>query len=395
MLMTPTEPEARLRLLPRSLLVHRPVLEVEPVAPAPCQSQTPAEEAADASVASAVRRLLDGGGFDPDGVLGGGGGGAVVDVDGGNGGGSGVGGIHVLGENKEGILESYGVGEEDGERLRRDAASAVAAGGGVSLLGGDAGSGGYVQPSLTQRPFELASVFDPASAADAALFSLEGDESESESAEDASRDEGGREQTEHGNEGDDVGVLDRDELDAELDALLGGDAAFWDASAAQKARWRSRDAASATNTDEDVWAVHDGVDVTDFGALVPDPALEYPFDLDPFQRRAIFRLERGENVFVAAHTSAGKTVVAEYAIALALRNRTKVVYTSPIKTLSNQKYRDFTDRFGDVGLITGDVSLNPDAGVLVMTTEILRSMLYRGADIIRDLEFVIFDEGAF
>lgn len=395
--MTPTEPEARVRLLPRSLLVHGTVLGVEPVTHVPRESQTPAEKAADASVASAVRRLLNGGGVDADGILGGGGGGAVIDVadSGGDGGGSGAGGIHVLGANKEGVLESFAVGEEDGERFRRDAASAVAAGGGVSLLGGDAGFGGYLQPSLTQRPFELASVFDPASAADTALFSLEDEESESESAENAAGQEGGREQGEYGNEGEYSRVLDTDELDAELDALLGGDAAFWNASAAHKARWRSRDAASAMNTDEDVWAVHDGVDVTDFGALVPDPALEYPFDLDPFQRRAIFRLERGENVFVAAHTSAGKTVVAEYAIALALRNRTKVIYTSPIKTLSNQKFRDFTDRFGDVGLITGDVSLNPEAGVLVMTTEILRSMLYRGADIIRDLEFVIFDEGAF
>ncbi|EWM26992.1 dead deah box rna, partial [Nannochloropsis gaditana] len=119
-------------------------------------------------------------------------------------------------------------------------------------------------------------------------------------------------------------------------------------------------------------------------------AMTYPFPLDDFQKQAVARLERGENVFVAAHTSAGKTVVAEYAIALSATHMTRTVYTSPIKALSNQKYRDFKEKFGerDVGLITGDVSVNPEASCLIMTTEILRSMLYRGADIIRDIEWV-------
>src|SRR4051794_13765412 len=71
---------------------------------------------------------------------------------------------------------------------------------------------------------------------------------------------------------------------------------------------------------------------------------------------------------------------------------TRTIYTSPIKALSNQKFRDFKDTFQDVGLITGDVSINPEASCLILTTEILRSMLYRGADIIRDVEWVIFDE---
>jgi len=97
-------------------------------------------------------------------------------------------------------------------------------------------------------------------------------------------------------------------------------------------------------------------------------------------------------VFVAAHTSAGKTVVAEYAIALGLKHMTRVIYTSPIKALSNQKFRDFKDTFEDVGLITGDVSLKPEATCLIVTTEILRSMLYKGADLIRDVEWVVFDE---
>jgi len=121
-------------------------------------------------------------------------------------------------------------------------------------------------------------------------------------------------------------------------------------------------------------------------------AMRYPFELDDFQKQAVMRLERRESVFVGAHTSAGKTVVAEYAIAMARKHMSRTIYTSPIKALSNQKYRDFKDKFDDVGLITGDVSINPDASCLIMTTEILRSMLYRGADIIRDIEWVIFDE---
>ena len=70
----------------------------------------------------------------------------------------------------------------------------------------------------------------------------------------------------------------------------------------------------------------------------------------------------------------------------------RAIYTSPIKALSNQKFRDFRNVFNDVGILTGDVQINPEASCLIMTTEILRSMLYRGADIIRDVEFVIFDE---
>ncbi|CAM8958449.1 unnamed protein product [Rhodiola kirilowii] len=128
-----------------------------------------------------------------------------------------------------------------------------------------------------------------------------------------------------------------------------------------------------------------------FYELVPDMALDFPFELDLFQKESIYYLERGESVFVAAHTSAGKTVVAEYAFALATKHCTRAVYTAPIKTISNQKYRDFCGKF-DVGLLTGDISLRPEASCLIMTTEILRSMLYRGADIIRDIEWVIFDE---
>jgi antiviral helicase SKI2 len=151
--------------------------------------------------------------------------------------------------------------------------------------------------------------------------------------------------------------------------------------------------------------------MTHFHELVPKMALEFPFDLDQFQKEAVYHLEQNESVFVAAHTSAGKvsktkrekelfelirflmqTVVAEYAIALCAKHMTRAIYTSPIKALSNQKFRDFKETFGDVGLITGDVSIRPEASCLIVTTEILRSMLYKGADLIRDVEWVIFDE---
>jgi ATP-dependent RNA helicase DOB1 len=122
------------------------------------------------------------------------------------------------------------------------------------------------------------------------------------------------------------------------------------------------------------------------------PARTFPFRLDPFQQVSIASIERNESVLVSAHTSAGKTVVAEYAIAQCLKNNQRVVYTSPIKALSNQKYREFNAEFGDVGLMTGDVTINPTATCLVMTTEILRSMLYRGSEIMREVAWVVFDE---
>lgn len=95
---------------------------------------------------------------------------------------------------------------------------------------------------------------------------------------------------------------------------------------------------------------------------------------------------------MSAHTSAGKTVVAEYAIAMSLRDKQRVIYTSPIKALSNQKYRELQEEFGDCGLMTGDVTINPSASCLVMTTEILRNMLYRGSELLREIAWVIFDE---
>ncbi|XP_053724752.1 exosome RNA helicase MTR4 [Synchiropus splendidus] len=127
-------------------------------------------------------------------------------------------------------------------------------------------------------------------------------------------------------------------------------------------------------------------------ARVGKAAKEYPFILDPFQREAILCIDNNQSVLVSAHTSAGKTVCAEYAIALALREKQRVIFTSPIKALSNQKYREMYEEFQDVGLMTGDVTINPTASCLVMTTEILRSMLYRGSEIMREVAWVIFDE---
>ncbi|KZP28039.1 antiviral helicase [Athelia psychrophila] len=141
-------------------------------------------------------------------------------------------------------------------------------------------------------------------------------------------------------------------------------------------------------------AVPPGYDYIPISKHVPPakPAREYKFVLDPFQQVSIHAIQRNESVLVSAHTSAGKTVVAEYTIAQCLDRKQRVIYTSPIKALSNQKYRDMLAEFGDVGLMTGDVTINPSATCLVMTTEILRSMLYRGSEIMREVAWVIFDE---
>lgn len=110
------------------------------------------------------------------------------------------------------------------------------------------------------------------------------------------------------------------------------------------------------------------------GNTVSEPAKVYPFKLDTFQQEAVNYIERNESVLVAAHTSAGKTAVAEYAIAKSLKNGQRVIYTSPIKALSNQKYRDLQEEFGDVGLMTGDMTINPTATCLIMTTGSILSL---------------------
>ncbi|HEX2173644.1 MAG TPA: DEAD/DEAH box helicase, partial [Dehalococcoidia bacterium] len=128
---------------------------------------------------------------------------------------------------------------------------------------------------------------------------------------------------------------------------------------------------------------------------------EYPFPLDTFQIEAITALSAGRSVLVAAPTGTGKTVVAEFAVRQALERGQRAFYTTPIKALSNQKFRDFKATFGEdrVGLMTGDLVENPDAPVVVMTTEILRNRLVsdpegleRSGAGLRDVDCVIFDE---
>ncbi|MCC6494992.1 MAG: DEAD/DEAH box helicase, partial [Propionibacteriaceae bacterium] len=113
-------------------------------------------------------------------------------------------------------------------------------------------------------------------------------------------------------------------------------------------------------------------------AAFADFAAGYPFALDDYQVTACQHVADGRGVLVAAPTGAGKTVVGEFAVFLALRTGRKCFYTTPIKALSNQKYRDLCARHGEdrVGLLTGDTSINGDAQVVVMTTEVLRNMLY-------------------
>jgi ATP-dependent RNA helicase HelY len=118
------------------------------------------------------------------------------------------------------------------------------------------------------------------------------------------------------------------------------------------------------------------------------------FELDPFQREACGALEGGSGVLVCAPTGAGKTVVGEFAVFLARRQGRKCFYTTPIKALSNQKYNDLVDVHGTatVGLLTGDNAINGDAPVVVMTTEVLRNMLYAGSPALHGLSYVVMDE---
>ncbi len=120
----------------------------------------------------------------------------------------------------------------------------------------------------------------------------------------------------------------------------------------------------------------------------------YDFALDDFQLRACRALEDGASVLVAAPTGSGKTLVGEFAVHVALETGRKCFYTTPIKALSNQKFNDLVDRYGadQVGLLTGDNSINGDAPIVVMTTEVLRNMLYAGSSTLVGLAFVVMDE---
>jgi ATP-dependent RNA helicase HelY len=121
---------------------------------------------------------------------------------------------------------------------------------------------------------------------------------------------------------------------------------------------------------------------------------QYDFALDDFQKRACQVVEEGRGVLVAAPTGSGKTVVGEFAVHLALETGRKCFYTTPIKALSNQKYHDLVARYGPdrVGLLTGDITVNGEAPVVVMTTEVLRNMLYAGSGTLAGLGYVVMDE---
>ena len=118
-------------------------------------------------------------------------------------------------------------------------------------------------------------------------------------------------------------------------------------------------------------------------------------DLDPFQLTACTALEQGRSVLVAAPTGAGKTIVAEFAVFLAMfEPNAKIFYTAPMKALSNQKYTELVAQYGasEVGLLTGDTNINARARIVVMTTEVLRNMLYADSDLLTDLAYVVMDE---
>lgn len=118
-----------------------------------------------------------------------------------------------------------------------------------------------------------------------------------------------------------------------------------------------------------------------------------PYALDKFQIDSCLHVQNGKSVLVAAPTSAGKTIVGQFAVYVALAKQARCFYTTPIKALSNQKFTEFVEEFGaeNVGLLTGDNSINGDASIVVMTTEVLRNMLYEGRDL-KDLSHVVMDE---
>jgi len=131
---------------------------------------------------------------------------------------------------------------------------------------------------------------------------------------------------------------------------------------------------------------------------IEQPAIDFGFELDNFQKHACYRISIGENILVTAKTGSGKTLPAIYACADSLKKNMKIIYTSPIKTLSNQKYLELKQKFGEenVGILTGDIKFKPNAQIIICTTEILRNVLYSNntnRDInINEVDKIIFDE---
>ena len=124
--------------------------------------------------------------------------------------------------------------------------------------------------------------------------------------------------------------------------------------------------------------------------------IEFPYKVDKFQKDSIDGILNGENVLVTAHTSAGKSTIAEFAIALSSSKNKRSIYTSPIKALSNQKYGDFQKKNGikdsSIGILTGDIKVNPDANVLVATTEIVNNLLYTNIEYFDNVNAIVLDE---
>lgn len=120
----------------------------------------------------------------------------------------------------------------------------------------------------------------------------------------------------------------------------------------------------------------------------------FPFELDPFQIQACHALENGKGVLVAAPTGAGKTIIGEFAVDLVINSGGKCFYTTPIKALSNQKFTELCAKYGEskIGLLTGDTSINSEAQIVIMTTEVLRNMIYSNSKTIDDLKYVVMDE---
>ena len=133
-------------------------------------------------------------------------------------------------------------------------------------------------------------------------------------------------------------------------------------------------------------------DTVGWMSLVERFRARYPFPLDDFQVEAIRAVESDQSVIVSAPTGAGKTLVAEFAIQAALEGGTRLAYTTPLKALSNQKFGDFQRAYGEdkVGILTGDVKVNPHAPIVVMTTEILRNALYGSG--FENLRYIVLDE---